>query len=243
MDKFFNMDGPVMRGLSRIFDLVLLNLVTLLCALPVVTAGASLCAMHSVLLKMVRNEESYIVRSFFKAFKENFKQATGMWALYLFFGGLIALYWSLLKSFGNSQMVFRVIIAALVFLLLSHMSYSFVLIARFENTFGQMVRNAFALTVGYLPRTLGMVAIHAAWIYIIWRAGFRIGFLVLLAGFTLPGFACAYLYTPVLKKMESSSASAKEKQEETNNTDGKDCIEKKSGMDEEDSMDETDGNV
>lgn len=203
MDKFFNMDGPVMRGLTRVFDLVLLNLLTVLCSIPLITIGASLAAMHSVLLKMVRNEESYIVKSFFRAFKENFKQATGMWALDLFFGGLIALEWTLLKSFGYDQMIFRVIIAGLTFLLLAHMSYSFVLIARFENTFGQIFRNAAALAVGYLPRTLGMVAIHAAWLYVIWRVGFRIGFLVILIGFTLPGFACAYLYTPVLKKLEN----------------------------------------
>ncbi|MCI5759130.1 MAG: YesL family protein [Eubacterium sp.] len=203
MDKFFNMDGPVMRGLTRVFDLVLLNLLTVLCSIPLITIGASLAAMHSVLLKMVRNEESYIVKSFFRAFKENFKQATGMWALDLFFGGLIALEWTMLKSFGYDQMLFRVIIAGLTLLLLAHMSYSFVLIARFENTFGQIFRNAVALAVGYLPRTLGMVAIHAAWLYVIWRVGFRIGFLVILIGFTLPGFACAYLYTPVLKKLEN----------------------------------------
>ena len=57
MDKFFNMDGPVMRGLTRVFDLVLLNLLTVLCSIPLITIGASLAAMHSVLLKMVRNEE------------------------------------------------------------------------------------------------------------------------------------------------------------------------------------------
>ena len=55
MDKFFNMDGPVMRGLTRVFDLVLLNLLTVLCSIPLITIGASLAAMHSVLLKMVRN--------------------------------------------------------------------------------------------------------------------------------------------------------------------------------------------
>ena len=68
MGRIFDMDSPVMRFLGRLADLMILNLVTLLCCLPVVTIGASLTAMHYVLLKMVRNEESYIVRSFFKSY-------------------------------------------------------------------------------------------------------------------------------------------------------------------------------
>lgn len=83
MGRIFDMDSPVMRFLGRLADLMILNLVTLLCCLPVVTIGASLTAMHYVLLKMVRNEESYIVRSFFKSFKENFKQATVIWLIIL----------------------------------------------------------------------------------------------------------------------------------------------------------------
>ena len=71
MGKLFNIDSPVMRFLGKVADLMILNLVTLLCCIPVVTIGASLTAMHYVLLKMVRNEESYIVRSFFKSFKRD----------------------------------------------------------------------------------------------------------------------------------------------------------------------------
>lgn len=64
MGRFFNIDSPIMHFLGRVADLMILNLVTLICCLPVVTIGASLTAMHYVLLKMVRNRESYIVRSF-----------------------------------------------------------------------------------------------------------------------------------------------------------------------------------
>ena len=69
MGKFFDLDSPIMRTLNRLADLMWLNILTLLCCLPIITAGASLTAMHYVLLKMVRNEESYISRAFFKSFK------------------------------------------------------------------------------------------------------------------------------------------------------------------------------
>ena len=62
--------------MGRVADLIMLNVVFLICCLPIVTIGASLTALHYVTLKMARNEESYIIRSFFKSFKQNFKQAT-----------------------------------------------------------------------------------------------------------------------------------------------------------------------
>ena len=83
MDKLFNMDNKFFSFMGRAADLFMLNVVFVICCLPVVTIGASLTALHYVTLKMARNEESYIIRSFFKSFKQNFKQATGMWMLFL----------------------------------------------------------------------------------------------------------------------------------------------------------------
>ena len=72
-------DSWIMRILTRIFDLIILNLLFIICSLPVITIGTSLSALYSVTLKMVRNEEGYIVRGFFKAYKENLKQSMIIW--------------------------------------------------------------------------------------------------------------------------------------------------------------------
>ena len=77
--NIFNPDSPIMRFLSRLFDLIVLNALFIICCLPVVTIGASITAMYSVTLKMIRNEECYIVRGFFSSFKKNFKTATLLW--------------------------------------------------------------------------------------------------------------------------------------------------------------------
>ena len=52
--KLFNPESRFMEALSTISDLMILNLVTLVCCLPVITIGAALTGMHYVLLKMVR---------------------------------------------------------------------------------------------------------------------------------------------------------------------------------------------
>ena len=74
--SIFEEGSPFQGFLNKVTDLLILNLVTLLLCLPVITAGAALTAMHYVLLKMVRGEEGYIVKSFFRAFKREFRQAT-----------------------------------------------------------------------------------------------------------------------------------------------------------------------
>ena len=76
MGRFFNLDSPVMVALTKMADLIIVNLLAFFCCLPIITVGASMTALHYVVLKIVRDEECYIVKGFFKSFKDNFKQAT-----------------------------------------------------------------------------------------------------------------------------------------------------------------------
>ena len=55
MNDFFNPDNRFMRALSRLFDLMILNFFTLLLCIPIITAGASITAMHSVLIQMAED--------------------------------------------------------------------------------------------------------------------------------------------------------------------------------------------
>ena len=64
MNRFFNMDNKFFVFMGRVADLLLLNFLCILCCIPVVTAGASITALSYVTLKMARDEESYIARSF-----------------------------------------------------------------------------------------------------------------------------------------------------------------------------------
>lgn len=90
MSSFFNMDSPVMRFLSRLCDLMILNILCLICCIPIVTIGASITALYSVTLKMVKGEDSYIAKGFFKGFRQNFKISTIIWLILLVIGALLA---------------------------------------------------------------------------------------------------------------------------------------------------------
>ena len=58
--KLFDLDSPLTQALNKVADLLWLNVLTMICCIPVVTAGASLTALHYMALKMARNEECYL---------------------------------------------------------------------------------------------------------------------------------------------------------------------------------------
>ena len=56
MNGLFNLDSPIMRFLSKVCDLMILNVMCIICCLPIVTAGASITALYTITMKMVRGK-------------------------------------------------------------------------------------------------------------------------------------------------------------------------------------------
>lgn len=148
MGRFFNLDSPLMTFLSKMADLMILNLLTLLCCLPIITAGDAMTALYYMTIKMVKNEECYIVKGYFKSFKENFKQATIIWLIALVVGIIFAGDFMILRnstvSFGKVIMVLITIVAVIY---LFTMIYIFPVLSRFENTVKNTIRNSFLMSV------------------------------------------------------------------------------------------------
>ena len=123
-------DNCVMRALGKIGDKICLNVMWLICCIPIITIGASTTALYTVMLRMVKNEEGYIFRGFLKAFKSNFKQSTLIWLILL----LLGIVWTVdfrVSGFmpGMAGIILSALFLALGFILLSVMSYIFPLSA------------------------------------------------------------------------------------------------------------------
>lgn len=158
--NIFSMDSPIFRALGKLADLTILNIVFLICCLPIVTIGASLTALNYVTLKMAEGEEGYIVKSFFKAFRQNFVQSTLMWLILLAVGIVFGLDFYIVN--GSSDMVMKVCRAALFFAVLIYLmvfTYLFALQARFVNRIPATFRNALLMSIAEFPRTLIMMVL------------------------------------------------------------------------------------
>ena len=76
MKWLFDSEGPFISGLSRIFDVMFLALLTFVCCIPIVTAGAAISAMYDIMIKMVLDRDHGIFKPYFAAFAKNFKKGT-----------------------------------------------------------------------------------------------------------------------------------------------------------------------
>lgn len=157
------LDNGVTRFLGKVADFMILNILWIVCSIPIITIGASTTAMYSVMLKLVKNEEGYIAKGFLKAFKDNLKQSTLIWLLYLIFGIVIAVDFRLLGIMNPSiRTVIQVFLIFMSILLISMGIYGFALQARYENTVKNTLKNALILTVAKMPYTLLMLVITVA---------------------------------------------------------------------------------
>lgn len=200
--NIFEEGSPFQRFLNKMADLLILNIITMLMCLPIITAGAALTAMHYVLLKMVRGEEGYILKSFFRSFKREFRQATVLWILYVALAALMASNLVLvLQGSGRYPIWLPSSIVVVAVLELMFMIYTFAMLSRFDDTIYHTLLNAVTLTFAELPRSLEMAVITLVPLIAFLRVSILLPVLVLF-GLSVPGYACAMIYDPVFRKIE-----------------------------------------
>ncbi len=198
----FNLDSPFMQTLSKIADLMILNVITLLFCIPVVTAGAALTAMNYVTLKMARNEECYIFRSFLKSFKENFKQATIIWLMLLATVVVLIGDYIIMAAMGSGfPLLVRSVVTLVGLMVISTSMFLFPVQAKFSNPVLRTIRNSFFMSVLQLPKTVLMVVLYLI-PPIVALAQPRIFPIAFLFGLAAPAFASAHLYNKFFKKLE-----------------------------------------
>lgn len=157
--KLFSVDSAFYQFMSKMFDVLKLSVLWILCSLPIITVGASTVAAMYVALKMVDDEEGYIVKQFFKGFKDNWKKATLLWLINIVAVYAIYLDFQFFEVIEGNPIIFLVIGIASIVLLISAMLYSYPLLARYENTLFHTIQNSIVITRKYMARTLIIVLI------------------------------------------------------------------------------------
>ena len=206
--KFFDLDSPLMQVLNKVADLLWLNILTLICCIPIVTVGASLTAMNYMALKIVRNEECYITKGFFKSFKQNFRQATAIWLLFLLAVLVLAGDFYIMKNSGiEFNIVIKVVIGIVAWILTFTWMFVFPVLAKFDNTVIRTIKNAFVMSILQFPKTLLMIVMYALPIVIgmLVPQAFPICFLF---GLSAPAYVSALLYNKFFKKLEDQYIAA-----------------------------------
>lgn len=192
-------DSPFAQWICRMLDLMVLNLLTVACCLPVFTIGAAVSAMHGCTMRMKRGEEGHITADFFRGFFSHFGQSVALTAVCLGSGGLLLLCIYIFHhvDFGALDgLRYILYIALLVHFVL--FTYVFPIFARFDNTVLHTLKNAYVLAVSYPVNSVVVTLTNGLpWIMLIlWPVLFQIVCPIwLVIGFALQswwtsGFFC-----------------------------------------------------
>ena len=201
MKNMLDLDGPLVRALSDLNTLVILNVLTALFCIPVITAGASVAAMHYVIMEMFENRGDGVIKEFWKRFKENLKNATPVWLILL--AAAMFIYVDCRIIMGGQTDLPRAMLVPLyigAFIEASIAVYAFPLTARFVYSTGATFKNSAILAVANFPRTVLMVLYHVIMPYLLFNVS-RLLPLFFLVGISLPAYFSALLYMPVIRKM------------------------------------------
>ena len=192
-DKLKASFGRFMYGMS---DLMILNLLTLFCCLPILTIGPVLCALYSITLKLARNEAVDILRDFFSAFKSNFKNGFILGLIAFFVAVVIFADGVYAFSIEGAAKIFFCIITGIVGAVwLTYVCYVFALQARYENSVLGHIKNAYKLAFVAPVQTVLMWVILMIPVLLILllprNVAAQIGVFYLMFGVSLPVFCCS----------------------------------------------------
>ena len=204
MERFFNMDNKFFAFMGRVGDLMILNILWLVCSLPLVTMGASTAALYYATLKMARNEDSYPVRMFLHSLKQNLRQ--GICLTLIFFALGVLLFVDIRVCLSMDSQIGQLLTA--VFFLLTclfamTLSYAFPVLAQFENSLKAILKNSLLMSICHLPYTVAVLALDLVPILLFFLSPYYFFLSIpawLLVGFALIAWVNAKLFVKVFKR-------------------------------------------
>lgn len=206
MNRLFNLDNPFMQFLFRVSDLIILNLIFMLSCIPIVTIGASISALHSVCLKIVRGQESYMWQGFWKAFRQNFKQGTVLWIISIVILFVIHMDFTILNAGDHPLFGYvKVALGSVTAVLFSMFIYVFPIISHFKCTIRQAIKNSLFMTIGHLPFSILLVVMYGL---IFFLATLNVKMLALviavatICGFSVVTLTACIIFDRIFKKYE-----------------------------------------
>ena len=202
-------DGPVMMAINKLVDYMWLNILFIVCSLPLFTIGASTSAKYYVAMKFTRGEDTTVTRAFFKAFKQNFKQCTVINIGAIVIAIILYIDGALILSFKNDMTIVMLFLLTVVTLIFSMALLNiYLLISRFEIKTKEVISTGLAMAIKNFGQLLVIVFIVLFPFGLIVRlnyTGIKWAWLILL--FSNVALTCyvAYVYDKEFSKIEKSN--------------------------------------
>lgn len=199
LKKIFDVDNPVFRVIGLFGNIVILNMLWLFCSLPVVTMGASTTALLYACMKLHRGE-GYLWTNFFHSFRENFKQATALFVIFLVAGVMLGADLILGNQMGTqSGRLLQAAACVVAVPYLITLLYVFAVQSRFVNSVKATIRYAFFVGLRNIVYTIQMAMLVGL---LVWANTTIVlfNYFTLVFGFGLTAYFCTLYYERIFAK-------------------------------------------
>ena len=166
-EKIFHSENPFWNGMGRLFDIVELNLLWLVCSLPLFTVGSAAVALYSAMTALLRGKETYPHRDFLHAFRTRFRRNT---AAGLLFSAVCAFLWTdvrIARQSGTGVFTFLMVFffMLLLFWLFTGL-YALPLLSVYDGGLKDTLILSFTLSIRHFPLTVALLSITAAALWV-----------------------------------------------------------------------------
>lgn len=200
MKGLFNIDNPVMRFITKVGYLWWLDILFVVTSLPVFTIGVSITALNYACMKLLDDEGS-ITANYFKSWKENFKQGTGLGLMYLAFAALIAVALVFYNKMDQSELkLMWACVIAIGILYLISLCWVFAVQSKFVHPVMDTIHYSFVIAFQNLPETFLILATIIAVIFLNVTQPFIVLFITLNFGIGWCFYLFAYFYRHVFDR-------------------------------------------
>lgn len=160
MSELFNMDNPFWRFMGKIADVIILNLLWIICCIPIITIGPATTATYYVALRLADDQDGYIFKNFFKSFKQNFRQGVIIGVIMTVIGAFFAYDLYLYRQLSGGMIKYlSMIMLGIMILYLFALTYVFPILAKFVNSVKRTIINAFYMSIRHIVATIVMIVI------------------------------------------------------------------------------------
>ena len=208
--NIFSSDGWFSRFFGTLGDIIIVNILFILCSIPIVTMGASMSAMYFTLLKKQRTgENGGVVKLFFKGFKDNFKQSTISWLLFLLISFIFTLDFNLFGKGGPQENKLMYYTSVVLMILTCFIAiYLFPVISAFKNTLKNLLLQSIYLAAKNFIFTIVIMVLYTLPAYVLLSSTqiFMVGiFVFIVCGFGLIAYVSSFMFlkafTPYLDEV------------------------------------------
>lgn len=204
--KFFSIDSPLYQFMQRLWDILKLNIMWVLFCIPIVTIGGSTIAAFSVLLRMSDDQEGDVIKDFWKAFKENWKQGILIGFLPPICFEAVYLDFQIYNATENGSIGLLIMGCFSAYIFIFCLLYVFPLLARYDNTVINSIKNSFRIGMKFFGRTALLLVIIVIELLIIFRNGTTM-FIGALIGPACIMFTISGVAMHIFRKIEEDPSS------------------------------------